>query len=593
MISSMVPQTGNFNPDEDISEINNIINTSYLYPNPIVVDGIISAGEWDNAVNITKWYMDADPENIDGYNYMYLTEDRDNVYIALDLASDQTNDEAGEWVGLWLNTNETVIDTFDFMERDQLWYDNLNEGMESLIYDVDNDQIMPYFDYTSGYEEFAGFTIRSLNGFNAIEGTFEGTIDDVNSGSDGNPATMTAVWNGTDYVYRLDIEVTISDYFDVFPELYTEESLAIGINSQLSNNVTINDHYYTIQNSAGDLLLNNPKQTKMINTGTSYELTVGIEGSRDNYTQDDTILISYIGVGDVPFKTNFDSFMMVFKHTPVTSIADGAVRYPYSTISDFDIAWTFGPSENNASDHRMFEFKIPKSELEGYEMDTDLGLFIGGYGTLSAWPNTHNWLLGNGTVSYIDFKYTPYYYYHDMPLKSWTFLDDLVLDVIDPNPLDNGSIILDWNDDVGVVNWTVVRHTSMIDETNINTVDIIAAGLTTSTFTDTGLANGTYYYGVVAIDNIDYLYISNIESVVVSIPAPYVTPSDTNTTDTSDTNTTDTSDTTTTTTTTPTSTPTTPDSTTPTTSDEVPTPGFTFSIAVVAISIGIFYKKRK
>jgi hypothetical protein len=175
-----------------------------------------------------------------------------------------------------------------------------------------------------------------------------------------------------------------------------------------------------------------------------------------------------------------------------------------------------------------------------------------------------------------------------MPLKSWTFLDDPVLDVIDPNPSDNGSIILDWNDDAGVVNWTVIRHTSIIDETNINTVDIIAAGLTTSTFTDTGLANGTYYYGVVAIDNIDYLYLSNIESVVVSIPAPYVTPTDT---DTSDTNTTD-SDTTTTTTT-PTTTTTTPASTTPTTSDEVVTPGFTISVACVAISVSLIYKKRK
>ncbi len=576
----MIPQTGSYNPDADIDEIG-INNISYLYPDPILIDGIISSGEWDNSVNITKWYMDADPENYDGYNYMYLTEDRDNVYIALDLVSDQTNDEAGEWVGLWLNTNETVIDDLDFMLRDQIWHDALNEGMESLIFDVDNNQVMPYFNYTAGFEQFAGFGIKTLSGFVDIEGTFEGTIDDVNSGSDSNPATMTSVWNGTHYVYRLDIEVTISEYFDLFTDMYVDESLAMGINSRISNNVTISEHYYTVRNSTGHLLLDNPKQTMPINTGTSYEWTEGIEGSRDNYTQDDTVLFSYIGVNDVPFKTNFDSFFMVFKHTPVSILGNGAIRYPYSTINNFDMARSFGPSQNNASDHRMFEFKIPKSELEGYEQNTDLGLLIGGYGTLTAvFPNSHHWLLANGSLSDFDIRYTPYYYYHDMPLKGWNFLNDPVLNTIDPDPSDNGSVILDWNDDAGVVNWTVIRHTSMIDETSINDVDIIAIGLTSSQYTDSDLLNGTYYYGVVAVDSIDYLYISNIESVVVSIPAPYTPPSDTDTTDTSDT--------TTTPTTTPTSVP-----TTPTTSDEVVTPGFTISVAVVAISVAMIYKRRR
>jgi hypothetical protein len=119
----------------------------------------------------------------------------------------------------------------------------------------------------------------------------------------------------------------------------------------------------------------------------------------------------------------------------------------------------------------------------------------------------------------------------------------------------------------------------MIDEATIDSVDIIAAGLTSSTFTDTGLSNGTYYYGIVAVDDIDYLYISNIESVVVNIPAPY-TPPDTNTTDT--------------TTTTTTTTPIPPASTTSSTpTDEVTTPGLTFSIAFVAISVAMIYKKRR
>lgn len=179
---------------EDKIETDNIL---YLYPDPIVIDGILSAGEWDNAINVTKWYMDADPENYDGFNYMYLTEDRDNVYIALDLVSDQTNDEAGEWVGIWLNTNKTIIDDPDWLDRDLMWQDALNKGMESLLFDVDNNQVIPYFDYTTGYKQTTIKNIKDLSGFNAIEGTFEGVLEDVNSGSDYNPANMTAVWNGT------------------------------------------------------------------------------------------------------------------------------------------------------------------------------------------------------------------------------------------------------------------------------------------------------------------------------------------------------------------------------------------------------------
>ena len=76
-------------------------------PSTITIDGNISSGEWDDAAHIEQWYMDADEENTDGNNYMYLTEDATYLYIGLDLCSDTTNDGTGEWVGVWLNTNQT------------------------------------------------------------------------------------------------------------------------------------------------------------------------------------------------------------------------------------------------------------------------------------------------------------------------------------------------------------------------------------------------------------------------------------------------------------------------------------------------------
>jgi hypothetical protein len=86
-------------------------------------------------------------------------------------------------------------------------------------------------------------------------------------------------------------------------------------------------------------------------------------------------------------------------------------------LETYEFDWSFGPSENNASDHRSFEIKIPKSQLEGYDTDNDLGVLVGGYGTLSAFPNTHNWVLQNGTHTGILYTNTTAYYYYDMSMK--------------------------------------------------------------------------------------------------------------------------------------------------------------------------------
>ena len=71
-------------------------NNSFI-PSAITVDGNLSTGEWADAAYVEEWYMDADEENTDGNNYMYLTEDADNVYIGLDLCSDTTNNGTDEW----------------------------------------------------------------------------------------------------------------------------------------------------------------------------------------------------------------------------------------------------------------------------------------------------------------------------------------------------------------------------------------------------------------------------------------------------------------------------------------------------------------
>ena len=65
----------------------------------------------------------------------------------------------------------------------------------------------------------------------------------------------------------------------------------------------------------------------------------------------------------------------------------------YSSISNYDIQWRFGTSANNASDHRMFEIRIPKTELEHYNASEEIGIIIGGYGTMTI-PNEVFWVFG-------------------------------------------------------------------------------------------------------------------------------------------------------------------------------------------------------
>lgn len=383
----------------------------------ITIDGNLTPGEWDDAEHVISWYMDADPENYDGYNYMYLAEDKDNLYIALDLVSDQTDDISMEWMGVWLNTNETIVDEADGYNATKLWEAALNNGLESLIYDVDNSREMPYFDPNGG---MAGFqtNLKSLSELSAINGTFDGTLEDI-SGWDGVAANMTAVQNGTDYIYRLDVDINIADYYNVFKELYADHTQWVDFKVKSQSNTTLRYHYLTIRDSMGTIDLANPNKTLVLSNGTVWDERE-MRVTQGNFTEDNRILLSLIGIGNQPFNMSFDKMTLTFMaNSSYHSKLPYLVGQPYTSINDYEIAWAFWGTENNATAHRSFEIKIPKSELEGYEMDKDLGVLIGGYGTLASWPNTHNWVFGNGTETGIPYDNTTAYLYYSMPLKGW------------------------------------------------------------------------------------------------------------------------------------------------------------------------------
>lgn len=72
-----------------------------------IIDGKIVEGEWSRSDFIVQQYTDS--ENIDGdsddYNYMYIGENDDNLYVSLDVCTDLTEYSNIDWIGILLNTD--------------------------------------------------------------------------------------------------------------------------------------------------------------------------------------------------------------------------------------------------------------------------------------------------------------------------------------------------------------------------------------------------------------------------------------------------------------------------------------------------------
>lgn len=499
-------------------------NENSFINSAITVDGNLTQSEWADAEHKIDWFMDADPENSDGYNYLYLAEDYNNLYVALDLCSDQTNNTADEWVGIWLNTDETVT-SGSYDELLDGWYNGLNNGLESLIYDVENNRVMPMFD-PSGDLYYQNNYVDNLNDFSVVHGTLSGEAADLDS-YDGNVLDITSEFNGTHYIYRWDLNLTLADFYEHFIDLFVNHTQEVELRMRFLFNTTVGEHFISVADENGNIIQD---QIETLYTGTSNTYDIYFN-DKDNFTTEQYTTLSFNGVHTAPFNVSFDYMRLYMNHNDTNPIATGSLDYPWSTIDDFDVSWDFGPSENNETYHRMFEFRIPKTQLENYTSNSDLGVIVGGYGTLAAWPNTHYWVYSNGTDSGdpgtgISETSTENYYYYSMPLK--LVPDTPVLDEVSPNPTNELSVSLEWNDDLEVDNWTVYRHSEEITESNLNVAIEIATEISDADYTDTVSELGTYWYAVVANNAYGRSGVSNsIDVVIVDTVAPVITgPSD-------------------------------------------------------------------
>jgi surface protein len=95
----------------------------------------------------------------------------------------------------------------------------------------------------------------------------------------------------------------------------------------------------------------------------------------------------------------------------------------------------------------------------------------------------------------------------------------LVLNAI-AGPSTSGIITLTWYPVEGATSYRIYRSTSPI--TDVDGLTAIVTGLFVTTYIDTVLTNGTYYYVVVASNNELDFPLSNCESVVVDIPLDWI-----------------------------------------------------------------------
>lgn len=371
----------------------------------ISIDGVITEEEWSNADWNISFYLDINNTadwngkiNVDGNNSMYLGQDGSNLYIALDLWCDRSDNDTGEWVGVWLNTNKR---TFNGATE---WLSYLNDGAESIIHDVENAQAWEPFIDSIGVDTYY---LEDDSAFNPFYGEIEGYHENFKSASSDDFNITSELVSG-DHLYRLDFSIALEDWLPLDEFYDVIQGIEVLVNSK--SNITIDNHKIIFWYTDGTMpLMTDTDQIKNLNLGTSY-LDDYVYWDVGNLTADRKFQFSLFGNHTDSFITNLNK--LHFNVHLNNSIAPLPIWAAYSSIKNYQIDWGFGPSLGNSTDHRMFEISIPKSELEHFKSNRELGIVVGGYGTMAI-KGTNYWVFSKVDY-YIPFPDSSQYNYYKM-----------------------------------------------------------------------------------------------------------------------------------------------------------------------------------
>ena len=148
------------------------------------------------------------------------------------------------------------------------------------------------------------------------------------------------------------------------------------------NNISVESQKVIFWYNNGTYNLTDASHVFDLTTGT-VEQTQNFLYYPKNTTLNETVKFSIFGNHSTDFKQLIDQiYVRAYRNETNYPIQD--IAYSVVTIDDnYVINWSMSPSSNNASNHRQFEIKIPKVELEGYDSMGELGVIVGGYGTMS------------------------------------------------------------------------------------------------------------------------------------------------------------------------------------------------------------------
>jgi hypothetical protein len=383
-----------------------------------IIDGVIEEKEWmrSSYYNI-PFYLDVDNDldlvenksNVDGWNYLSVAEDDDFYYIAVDLCSDRTNNKEGEWVTFQLANR--LPDT----EGSQMAFSALEDfGYEFLFYNVSDDSVFEHEYIPSiGFSDY--FDIPIIPETDLLEvyrGNATWEYNDFWTDYDNKNFTATSrfydaesIWlNGSFLDLHFGVNITekfpdeeISTFMASIFDMYVELRFISNLTADALGHFGIPDEFFFAIDEHGGMP-GNISDWSYVNFETWVDFPADIYNVKylnlnhlNINTSTGMFYFTLRGWNDAdgydfnPFEITFDKISLVLSAEDMGTVLGNTIA-----TGNYDIAYSYGPSENCIEDHRMFEFKIAKAEFPVLD-DEFLYLYIGGYGTMAI-ENTNFWV---------------------------------------------------------------------------------------------------------------------------------------------------------------------------------------------------------
>ncbi len=403
--------------------------TSNISPS---IDGIIEYDEWKLADGKFAQFLDVNNSldehnrsNIDTFNYLYVGQDSDNLYIAADLCGDRTNDFDGEWISFWLNTNWEINETKKELEggtepsssagSNNEFLNYLNNGTEILGYDVNESIEIPTFAWENGGY---GIESRNMGIYNKYVDFIAGSFQNVTVSWDETMNSRYSMWedsyesdpkytdlvafNDTNGKITIDVSINVTEYFETY---WSDPIMMFGwdeyeIEMILESFETLNTSFEyragafnrTETASIYDSNINSTNPNAHFNFDEEqYEMEFVENTVGEYYESEDIVELDVPNIHLNETWYNFtieledlnDYFLLMDLFNLKLEIPRYSGIVGETSLNEYDIEWSYGKSPNSDDMHRMFEAAIPIDEIEHYDPSGYIGVAIKGYGTMS------------------------------------------------------------------------------------------------------------------------------------------------------------------------------------------------------------------